>query len=409
MTPILFGKQLPELVDDVIANRENVLILGMRATRIDSILPEWDAEQDGRSEISVPLLEDGDIDALIEVLDANNKLGALKRLEPDGRRAAVREECGRELLIAMIEATSGQRFEVKVAEEWQELPEPQRRIYGIVALASSLRFFLPRDEILVASGDIHNTTLNALNRLVARKLLTQRPQGFSVRHRRIAELVVAGLRRSGTLYPAYSGLLRSLAIRVDPARRATREAKLLTALLSHERILRSFALDDARRLYDGVEDLLRDDYHYWLQRGSLEVEHGNLPAARMYLQHAFAEGRHDFRVQTEWAYYLIKSAYKEPKAADAQQKVEEAEALLLEGIERRGSEDPYAYHVYGSQMLAWLRRAPIGDDERAQSLEHVRNRVKDGRERHPHAEDLADLYRDIEAAWLRLAVPREQR
>lgn len=404
-----FGRALSELVDDVLEHRpDDLLIVGMRASRVDQVFRDWKPDDDRRLEINVPLLEDDDIGALLAVLDRNNRLGALKRLSGEQRRAAIANECGRELLVAMIEATSGERFEAKVASEYAELPEAQRRLYGIAALASELRFTLMRDELLVATGDISNPTLHALDRLTARKLLIQRPDGFAVRHRRIAELVVGGMRRARTLYQPYEGLLRSLAIRVEPARRKTREAKLLTALMNHERIHRWFAIDDARQLYDSVEDPLAGDYHYWLQRGSLEVENGNLPAARTYLQQAFAGGEHDFRVQTEWAYYLIKSAYWDVRAADAHDRVREAEKILLDAIGRRGDADSYLYHVYGSQMLAWLRRAPMDEAERARQLETVKNRVKDGCAKHRFGQDLHDLYRDIENEWLSLAVPPDR-
>lgn len=401
-----FGRALAELVDDVLQYRpDDILVIGMRGSRVDQMLPGWKPDGQAQREINVPLLDDADIEGLLDVLDRNHKLGALKPLTDEARRAEIRQQYGRELLIAMVEATSGKRFELKVAEEFDQLQNPQRLLYGIAALASELRFSLGRDELLVASGDISNPTLYAMDRLVARKLLVQRSDGYTVRHRRIAELVVAGMRRSVTLYEPYAGLLRAVAIRVDPSRRKSRETKLLTALLSHERVHRSFALDDARQLYDSVEEPLSGDYHFWLQRGSLEVANGNLPAARTYLQQAFAGGENDFRVKTEWAYYLIKSARSDPRASDAAARVEEGQQILLDEIDLRGTRDPYLYHVYGSQMLAWLRRASMDESERGRQLETIKNRVADGCCRHPYQRDLHDLYVDIENEWLSLAIP----
>jgi hypothetical protein len=40
----------------------------------------------------------------------------------------------------MIETTSGERFEVKAGQEYDELEPEQRLIYGLVAIASELRF-----------------------------------------------------------------------------------------------------------------------------------------------------------------------------------------------------------------------------------------------------------------------------
>ncbi len=154
-----FGPPLRELVDDVLEHRpDDLLVVGMRASRVDQVLPGWEADDDKRHEINVPLLEDSDIDGLLEVLDRNNKLGALKAQSPNQRRETIRGGCGRELLVAMIEATSGQRFELKVASEYDELDGAQQLLYGIAALASELRFNLGRDELLVAAGDISNPT-----------------------------------------------------------------------------------------------------------------------------------------------------------------------------------------------------------------------------------------------------------
>jgi hypothetical protein len=107
------------------------------------------------------------------VLEAHNKLGVLAPLTPDERVERVRRECGRELLVAMYEATTGDRFELKVAEEFGQLEAEQRLIYAIVAIATDLRVHLLRDEILMASGDLSNTSLYALDRLAARRLVVE--------------------------------------------------------------------------------------------------------------------------------------------------------------------------------------------------------------------------------------------
>ncbi|MDQ3631803.1 MAG: SIR2 family protein [Actinomycetota bacterium] len=405
-----FGVPLGELVSDVLRDQEELLlVLGMRATRVDRVLPGWQMDE-RRQEVNVPLLEDPDIDGLLAILDRHNRLGALRPMSAEQRRTELRHNCGRELLVAMIQATSGLRFEAKIASEYTDLDPLPRLLYGAAAIATELRIALTRDELLSASGEITNEALYAVDRLIARKLLVERPSGYEVRHRRIAELLVAGARNSGTLFGPYAGLTRAIAIRASPDKTRSRENRLLTALISHERVRRSFSMNDARRLYDSVEAPLATNYHFWLQRGSLEVENGSLPAARNYLQQAFAGGGdNDHRVHTEWAYYLIKSAYSDPRAANAAEQVAEGERILLDAIDRRGGSDPYSCHVYGSQMLAWLRRAPLGDSDRARKLEAVMRKVGEGRDAEPHVQDLQILHRDLENEWLLLAVQPEDR
>ena len=210
-----FGRGLRDLVNDISDDDQvkALLIVGIRATRIDQLLPDWRADGGRRQEISVPLLENSDIELLIEALDSDNKLGALKPLDHDGRVARIEDECGRELLVAMIEATSGEKLEVRAVREYDDLQSESRLIYGIVAIASEQRFPLFRDEVLMASGDLSNTALHALDTLKSRRLLVMERGGYALRHRRIAELVVNGMRNSAEMMAPYRGLLRGMAAR----------------------------------------------------------------------------------------------------------------------------------------------------------------------------------------------------
>jgi hypothetical protein len=405
-----FGRAIRDLVKDLPSAMPHVtLVLGMRVAKLDRILGE-DAGEHLFKEINVPLLEDSDIEALLETLERNNKLGALKPLRHKDRIERIRNECNRELLVAMIEATSGDKFELKVAEEFNSLEAEQRLVYAVVSIATELRFGLTRDEILMATGDLSNTGLFALERLLSRRLLTDRDgQLIRVRHRRLAEVVVDGMRSGGQMFEAYRGLASTMAIRASPEDRKSREAKLLTSLMAHGRIGKTFAVDDARTLYDSLEVRLRDYYHYWLQRGAFEVQHGNIRLAGNFLQQARAGGQHDYRVDTEWAYYLLKSAYLNPQATNAPVKVAEAKEILLEQIEQRGSRDVHVWHVYGSQILAWTRRAPLSADERAHELGFAKGQMEAACRAHPYARELRQLYEQIEREWLMTRVPPEKK
>jgi hypothetical protein len=169
-----FGRSLRDLVDDVVMFYPQVtLIVALRASRIDQVLPNWRADGTTTQEFTVPELEDADIDALLGALSRDNKLGALKKLSPAERFKELRHGCGRQLIVAMYEATHGDRFEEKLSDELEALPAEQQVIYAITCLASSMRFALTRDEILTASGDVSNTALYALSRLAARGILKQ--------------------------------------------------------------------------------------------------------------------------------------------------------------------------------------------------------------------------------------------
>jgi hypothetical protein len=404
-----FGRPIREFVKDANSALPHVtLVLGMRGSKVDRFL-EQDSNNPIYRELQVPLLEDTDIELLLDALDNDNKLGALKGMSQAQRVERVKRECGREILVAMIEATSGVRFEMKVAEEFDDLPSEQRLIYAAASISTDLRFGLTRDEVLIASGDVSNTGLFALDRLLARRLLVAKGgSDIRIRHRRLAEVVVSRMRKSGEMRTPYFGLARAMAMRAQPGDWKSRPARLLTALIGHRRVGATFAADEAREFYASLEDLLNGSYHYWLHRGGFELQYGNIRSAGNFLQQARADGEHDYRVKTEWAYYLLKSAWEDPNATDSLKKVSDAKDILFKEFEQRGHNDVHIWHVYGSQILAWTRRAPLSPDERAEELEVAKRHMADACHAHPYARDLRELKEEIEREWLMTRVPPEK-
>jgi hypothetical protein len=168
------GRALSDLISDAQASLgEILLVLGMRANRIDKTLRDWQPGTDNAVEVAVPLLQDDDIVLLLQTLERGNRLGVLAGLSRDEQESRIRDGCGRELLVAMFEATTGERFEAKIAEEYGELEGEQKLLYAIVAVATDMRAYLLKDELLLASGDLSNTSLYALDRLAARGFAEQ--------------------------------------------------------------------------------------------------------------------------------------------------------------------------------------------------------------------------------------------
>lgn len=400
-----FGRGLADLVQDVIKEYKHILlILGLRASRFDQLLPAWKADDVKTFEITVPELEDDDIDGLLGTLARNNKLGALKPLSPAERVAQLRHACGRQLIVAMYEATHNDRFESKLTQENASLPSEQQLIYAVICLASNLRFFLTRDEILTAVSDVSNTGLFALERLSSRGIVVQRTNTYAARHRVVAEVVGDSLRSQARLLEPYLGLTRAMSARYDLKKGKARETKLVSALLNHRRVARNFQVSDARSIYNEVEEFCKDDYHFWLQRGSLEVQYGDLVYARPYLLSAKDGGEHDHRVHNEWAYYLLKDAWKHPQRPNAAGQVVEGREILLTRLDECDGDDVYAWHVYGSQILAWLRRSPLPADEKQSELEVVKQNLEAAVEQHPSDRELRSLSQEIQGEWLSTAV-----
>lgn len=405
----LFGRQLVNLMRDLVPVREDFLfVAAVRSTKVDEVSAavRHSGELDV-AEHTIPNLADADIDALIATLDRHNRLGILKGKSEAHRRSAFQAEAGRQLLVAMIQATSGRRFEEKAHDELLELEEPQRFVYALVAVASASRLYLTRDEILIGTGEVSGDALAALDRLVARHLVVAPPPTYRYRsrHRVIGDLILDKLAELGQLKEVLAGLAFAAASKVDPVLdRRDRAWRLLVRVINHAFLLRVLKVPDARSVYEQVEGILNFDYHYWLQRGSLEVEAGDVRDAENFLSQALSLAPEDHRVETAYAYMQLRKAYEEPHRADAAGLAEEALGRLENAIQHRGATDAYPYHVLGSQGLSWARRAGLKRLEQRALLERLLRNVEEGVKRHAASRELQKLHSDLRREYLMTSV-----
>jgi hypothetical protein len=396
----LLGSQLSNLVRDLVPMYSQLLIVfAARAGRVDDLVaPVVRGGQVRISEHVVPNLTDPDIDGLIEVLDRNNRLGILKGASPDARRRAFTQRAGRQLLVAMIEATSGEKFEEKAQSELDQLEGIQKFVYALVSVATSQRHYLTKDEVLLAAAGQRGDVIDALNQLVARHLLTARPPYYEyrTRHRVVADIVLEHLQVNAQLKEVLSGLAFAAASKLDmDADRRSRSWRLLIRFINHSFLLRLIGLNDARDIYNELENQLGNDYHFWLQRGSLEVEAGDVRLAEHFLNQARSLNTDDHRIDTEYGYMLMRKAIETPTDPRAADWVNAATQLLEGVISSRGGADSHPFHILGSQGLAWSRRSAPAPNEKRRLLAYYLNTVSEGLRRHPFQRDLAQLETDL--------------
>lgn len=403
----LYGQAFSSLVSELAARPKLLCVFAMRSSKLDNISQTLSRTKEVELvEHAVPHLDDSDIDALIHTLDRHNRLGVLKGLTADERRKAFRTKAGRQLLVAMIEATSGEKFEEKVFSELDGLEGIQRTVYALVSVASAHRHYLTKDEVILASGDIGDQGLQALERLVARHLLVRTKKSrYRARHRVVADLVLVKLQETRELREVLAGLAFSVAAKLDPETRRDRHWRLLIHILSHSFLLRVVGIMDARAIYAELENVLSFDYHFWLQRGSLEVEAGDVKLGANFLNQARSLRPGDFRIETEYAYMLIRRAYESPRSPASEKDFTNALAILEDVILHRGKVDSYPYHVVGSQGLAWARRADLGARDKRELLTYLIETVKKGYDIHPKVKRLRTLLDDLQKEYLMTTVP----
>ncbi len=404
----LWGRVASAWARDLPTLRPRVLIvMATRSSKVDGLLDSDTLGGVNPYEIAMPHLADNDIEDLIRVLDQENRLGKLKGKTHQERILAFQKEAGRQLLVAMIQATSGERFAEKAVREFTELQHPQNLLYALICFVHSQRFSLGLDEILTAANSRDNATLNALERLATRNLVVRddRYSGYRSRHRHIADQVVNSPEFKLRIREVIEGICAAFASNLAPEEpRSSRRWRRFIRFINHEFLLNFLAPEDGRQVYEALEGLLNWDYHYWLQRGSLEVQEGDLSRATNYLSQARSLASEDPLVQAEWAYIQMKRAATYPQNTNAHEWFSDGFESLVELIASRGRIDPYPYHIIGSQTLAWARSARLAQVEKRGLLGKALELVSGGLTYHSRSEQLARLRNDLKDAWLATAV-----
>ena len=388
------------------------IIAAARSTRAERFRLRDDLDSVDARFIVAPPLTDADIDALIGALGSAGLLGQLAGKTIGEQRTVFRNLAGRQLLVAMIEATSGRSFNDKIDDECSQLPQEQRLLYSVCALATRRRIGLEIDEILAAVGETSADQLERIDALKRQYLLTTTSDGLlTVRHRVIAERVVSWLRKEGQLAQPLEGLLFAMAVRYLRERNtASRAFRLMVPLLNHQFMIEEIAdVAAVRAIYESLSQVLADDFHFWLQRGSFELEGGDLNLAENYLNQARGIASEDYRVRTAWSYMSLRRAAELAQSGENgwRERAEEAMAELIDIIEARGNKESHAFHILGSQSLHYVRRAPLSFEERLRLLNSLRGILKRGVTLHNHSDDLRQLRDDIEKEYLLLAVPTQ--
>ena len=234
---------------------------------------------------------------LLSKLKQNNCLGLLRGLTEEERIAAFEKKAGRQLLVALHEATLGKPFEDIVYDEFQSIePEGARRIYLTICSLNRL-------EVVVLAGVIkrvHGVSFDEFRQKFFMPLesivqtlnyTSTRDMAYQARHPWIAEVVFERVLKSADeRYDLYLQLLDALDIGYEADPRAFRRlirARDLVGLFPDPRLVRA--------LYEKARETIGEDAYLYQQRAIFEMrrENPNLTLAYEYLTNAARAAPHD--------------------------------------------------------------------------------------------------------------------
>jgi hypothetical protein len=200
------------------------------------------------------------------------------------------------------------------------------------------------------------------------------------------------------------GLMKIGATKTGPSlNRQSRSMRLLRTFISHKLIKRDVGVEIGRELYSQFESFLDWDHHYWLHRGALELESGNLGPAENFLLQARGIEPDDVFIQNEIAYLNLRKANARPDDVESEALVRESFASLEAVASRRLDQRAHAYHIMGREGLQWSKQSNMPIRERRVFLEMLLQKVKE-----VLSDDvenmLANLESDLRRELLSLAV-----
>jgi len=320
-----------------------------------------------------------EIDALIALLDQHRALGTLEHADTPTRRAAFTERAGRQLLVALHEATLGRKFEDIIEDEFNSIKplEAQRiylticvlhrlgvpvragiisRIHGVPFEAFKERLFAPLERVVYAS---HDPVI--------------RDYCYRTRHSHVAEIVFTRvLRHQEERFNAYIRCLQELNVDYSADRIAfqdmVRGRAVLALFPSHEL---------AKRVYDTAENHIGRDAHLVHQRAIYELNraNGNLETAGELLALAETLAPYDLAIKHSLAEHQLRLADVARTKLECDHRLEAAWKIAML-LKSKRSPHTFAHHTLVKIGLRKLRRV-LEEPEQAQSDVEAEQLIKD--------------------------------
>ena len=308
----------------------------------------------------VKYLKHLEISDLINKLEKYNSLGLLKPMSPEERIQAFEKKAGRQLLVALHEATLGKPFEEIIRSEFRNIePTAARNIYQTVSVLNRLQVPVRAGLIKrihnVSFADFKERFFAPLESVVYTRFnKSTRDYEYSARHPWIAEIIFeTTLRKPEERLDLYLKILDALDIGYDSDRTAYRrilQARALTRLFADPKMVRA--------IYDKAKIINIRDPYYHQQKAIYEMQRDNPNYELAYeeLKHAEELSPRDRSIKHSLAERLELLRAKTAKTDIENIKHTNNAKMIAESLASNGSESSYGYHTLTKIYLERLER-----------------------------------------------------
>lgn len=344
------------------------------------------------NEFEVEYLSSKEIEELLKLLEQHHSLGRLEQATKEERQIAFKKRAGRQLLVALHEATLGKPFEDIIADEYGQIkPSTAQNMYlgicvlnrfdipvraGVIARVFGIRFtdfqerfFKPLEKVVFASYDYRS-----------------RDYIYVARHPIIAEIVFERILPSAAdRLDWYIRFLNALNIdyNVDRIayRRLIRGRSLLEIFPEHKMI---------ETLYEVSTRIAGDDPYLFHQRALYEMnrENGNMTNATDYLQRAQKLAPHDRTILHSMSELELKKAELSKTQLEVDAHLKQATKLAKSLTGPRAIE-AHGYHTLAKIGLLRIRALverpteELSDLEFSQEVKNTEEVIQEGLQKFP--------------------------
>jgi hypothetical protein len=342
----------------------------------------------------VRYLNEKELDALIDVLTLHKSLGHLAGLARDDQREALAKKAGRQLLVALHEATLGKPFSDIILDEYQSIASAAARsLYLTVCVLHRLGVKTRAGLISRVHGIplriFRQELFEPLESIVfAREESSIRDFVYETRHSHIAEIVFERvLVDEQDRYDEYVRILNVLDIGYGADREAFGQllsARELTRLFpDRERIQRLYEL--AQRRYPEESWLLQQQAMFEMRGATARLD-----VAGDLLKRALVLEPHNPALSHSLAELMLQRAARAERAAERTHLRNEARTLLR-AVMGRPNGSSYTYHSLLKIELDELEELGSADAATLQrKIKDIEKLVSDGLLRAPGDEYLLD-------------------
>ena len=327
-------------------------------------------------EYEVKYLRTNEIESLLKLLEKHNVLGTLTKLPHEKRMEALEDTAGRQLLVALHEATLGVPFEEILEDEFNHIqPFEAQRIYLTVCVLN--RLHVPVRAGIVAR--IHGVPFeefkakffSPLEHVVFAELDSKtRDYVYRARHPHIAEIVFSRiLSKSEERFDAYVRCIEALNLAYSV------DSTAFWLMVRARNLMELFAdYDKCEAIFEVARRLVGEDAHLLHQRAIYEMRrpNGSLSEAGRMLERAENLAPWNPTIKHTMAELRLRAAAQSKTELEKNKWLREAAEISQKLISSEKT-DSYAYHTLVKINIRKLEDAM----EREASESEITQAIKD--------------------------------